>query len=77
MGKVSRRGAVDLQPIFKTTWDEKLAALRERFGPSCAWREIAEWTMARANADPPLPAWQIGWAREFLENWRRTGSEAA
>lgn len=56
-------------------WDGKLDGLRAQFGPSWTWPQIAEWTAARANAEPKLPAWQIMWAREFLA--KRRESEAA
>jgi hypothetical protein len=49
-------------------WESKLDALRAHFGPSWSWVEIAEWTLARANAG--LPAWQVLWAREFVATRR-------
>lgn len=72
---MKRRAAADLQPIFQTQFDEKLSALREHFGATWTWREIAAWSQARGNAG--LPAWQVAWAQEFMENYQRAGSEAA
>jgi len=65
---MDRPGSVDL-----LNWEEKLDALREYFGPAWSWVEIAEWSLARANAG--LPTWQSLWAREFLANRRWSAGE--
>jgi len=56
-------------------WERKLDDLRERFGPSYTWAEIAEWTLARGRSNPPLPAWQVFWAREFMATRRWSAGE--
>jgi hypothetical protein len=61
-------GASDL-----LNWEDKLDALREHFGPGWSWTEIAEWSLARANAG--LPAWQSLWAREFLATRRAAAGD--
>ena len=48
--------------------EERLDGMRERFH-GWSYAEIAEWTIARAKQ---APEWQVDWAREFLENYRRT-----
>lgn len=57
-------------------WDGKLDGLRVRFGPSWSWTDIAGWTLARANAKPELPAWQVLWAREFIATRRIAAGES-
>lgn len=56
-------------------WEGKLDGLRAAFGPSWTWHDIAGWTVARANAEPKLPAWQVMWAREFMDTHRRQASD--
>ena len=61
-------GAADL-----LNWEDKLDALRAHFGPSWSWVQIAEWSLARANAG--LPTWQGLWAREFLATRRAAAGD--
>ena len=69
---MDRPGAVHPELL---DWERKLDQLREHFGPSWSWVEIALWTLARGRMTPPLPAWQIFWAREFMATREWSGGE--
>jgi len=58
-----------------TEYELMVDSLQMHFGPSWKWSEIASWTLARTNADPPLPRPQITWARIFEENRKRAEGE--
>ena len=60
---MDRPGAVHPELL---DWERKLDQLREHFGASWSWVEIARWTLARGRVTPPLPEWQVFWAREFI-----------
>jgi hypothetical protein len=63
-----KRQAVAVAPEL----EYMMESLRLRFGPAWKWSEIAEWIVARAQADDGLQVWFLQWARDYIETRRRS-----
>lgn len=65
----------DAVPYSPEATEALIQSLAVHFGPGWKWSDIAEWTVSRASSSPPLPRWQIQWAKDFMENYYRTREE--